>query len=363
MDGELGNVLTALGAPPDFAYTGADPRTRLDFIHRTTDDQEIYFVANRFARQGIDDYFYRYVPRPYDRFEQVECRFRVTGRAPQFWNPLTGEIEPVRYYCERDGYTCIPMHFAPEGLAFCGLFRRMCRPSATSSGRTAARSRSSRRSPSCPVTRRSGSPMTAGRSAPTCTSRANIRFIGPTAAFRMSSRSGFPPRRNSPARGPCASIRRGGPPGPARVLDSLRSWTEFDDPQIRYYSGTATYEKEFTMDRAQLRGRKVLLDLGNVQEVAVIRLNGHEFPVSWSDPCEADITCWVRPGTNRLSVDVVNLWPNRPSATANCRPGSAARGAMSRSTTPRDARATCAFRLASARVHQMLRAGENRRSK
>ena len=50
-------------------YTGADPRTRLDFIHRTTDDQEIYFVANRFARQGIDDYFYRYVPRPYDRFE------------------------------------------------------------------------------------------------------------------------------------------------------------------------------------------------------------------------------------------------------------------------------------------------------
>jgi len=117
--------------------------------------------------------------------------------------------------------------------------------------------------------------------------------------------------RFDPAWGPACPVR----------FDSLRSWTEFDDPQIRYYSGTATYEKEFTMDRAQLRGRKVLLDLGNVQEVAVIRLNGHEFPVSWSDPCEADITRWVRPGTNRLSVDVVNLWPNRLIGDGKLPPG------------------------------------------
>ena len=34
----------------------------------------------------------------------------------------------------------------------------------------------------------------------------------------------------------------------------------------------------FDLDKDQIQGRKVLLDLGNVQDVAVIRVNGHEFP-------------------------------------------------------------------------------------
>ena len=316
---ELGNVLTALGAPPDFAYTGADPRTRLDFIHRTTDDQEIYFVANRFARQGIDDYFYRYLPRPYDRFEQVECRFRVTGRAPQFWNPLTGEIEPVRYYCERDGYTCIPMHFAPEGSCFVVFPKDVppVRHIVRADRRTEPLFLSQSVVPRYPAIgfADDGGTLCADLYEPgEYTLYWSDGGVSHVAAERLPAETELTDPwtvRFDPAWGPACPVR----------FDSLRSWTEFDDPQIRYYSGTATYEKEFTMDRAQLRGRKVLLDLGNVQEVAVIRLNGHEFPVSWSDPCEADITRWVRPGTNRLSVDVVNLWPNRLIGDGKLPPG------------------------------------------
>lgn len=58
-------------------------------------------------------------------------------------------------------------------------------------------------------------------------------------------------------------------------------------------------------------GKKILLDLGNVQELSVIQINGHRFPTSWSVPFEVDITPYVREGKNDLSIDVVNMWPNR----------------------------------------------------
>lgn len=305
----LSSVLTGLGAPPDFAYTSSDPHTRLDFIHRTTENQEIYFVANRFSRRGIDDYFYRYMPSAGDRYELVECRFRVTGRTPQFWDPRTGEIRPVLYYYERDGYTCIPMHFAPEGSLFVVFpeepdsTRHIVRVDRLTSPLTPSQSVE----PRYPVIEFGHKDRILyadiydpGTYTLYC-SDGNVSQITAKHLPEILTLAGSWDVHFDPEWGPVDTIR----------FDSLQSWTEFDDPLIRYYSGTATYEKEFTMDRRQIRGRKVLLDLGNVQDVAVIRLNGHEFPVSWSDPYEVDITQWVLPGRNRLSVDVVNLWPNR----------------------------------------------------
>ena len=110
-------------------------------------------------------------------------------------------------------------------------------------------------------------------------------------------------------------------PKEAVVFPELISWTESPEPLIRYYSGKAVYENAFDLDKDQIRGRKVLLDLGNVQDVAVIRVNGHEFPVSWCSPYEVDITPYVRAGRNRLSVDVVNLWPNRLIGDGKLPPG------------------------------------------
>ncbi len=95
------------------------------------------------------------------------------------------------------------------------------------------------------------------------------------------------------------------------MFDRLVCWTGSDDPLIKYYSGRATYCNEFSLTRNELKGKKVLLDLGNVQNVAVVTVNGHRFPVSWFAPYEVDITPYVRVRTNTLSVEVVNLWPNR----------------------------------------------------
>lgn len=100
---------------------------------------------------------------------------------------------------------------------------------------------------------------------------------------------------------------------PERVsLDKLASWTEHAEPGVRYFSGTATYSKDFDLSRSQLGAAQVLaLDLGQVKNLARVRLNGVDLGVLWKPPFRADITRAARKGANRLEIEVTNGWPNR----------------------------------------------------
>ena len=315
---KISHVLASLSVPPDFSYASPDPRTQLDYIHRATERQDIYFVANRFAMNGIDDYYYRYMPVGYDRFEDVECSFRVTGRVPEFWDPHTGRITPVAYYYEKDGCTHIPMHFAPEGAVFV-VFRE-------GSGHDDHIIRVDR----------TGGPLYAGQSPSHYPAigfeRAGADMYavvydpGRYTVYRSDGKVFPVSTEKLPAVlgvGGAWTVRfdpEWGREDPV-TFEKLVSWTDSDDPLVRYYSGKAVYENRFDLDKRQLRDKKVLLDLGNVQDVAVVRLNGHEFPVSWCAPYEVDITPYVRAGRNELSVDIVNLWPNRLIGDGKLPPG------------------------------------------
>ncbi len=81
---------------------------------------------------------------------------------------------------------------------------------------------------------------------------------------------------------------------------------------MRYFSGTATYEKEIEIPAERLTaGRELWLDLGAVKNFAEVSLNGQNFGVLWKPPFRANITAAAKPGVNRLVVKVTNLWPNR----------------------------------------------------
>ena len=100
---------------------------------------------------------------------------------------------------------------------------------------------------------------------------------------------------------------------PADVaLDKLISWTDHADAGVRYFSGSATYEKELNITADRLdHGRELWLDLGKVKNFAEISVNGHDFGVLWKPPFRANITAAAKPGANRLVIKVTNLWPNR----------------------------------------------------
>jgi hypothetical protein len=99
---------------------------------------------------------------------------------------------------------------------------------------------------------------------------------------------------------------------PEVKLDKLISWTDHDDPGVRYFSGTAVYEKEVEIPPEFLSaGREIWLELGAVENFADVSLNGHPWATLWKPPFRVNLTGVALPGRNRLQIKVTNLWPNR----------------------------------------------------
>jgi hypothetical protein len=103
----------------------------------------------------------------------------------------------------------------------------------------------------------------------------------------------------------------GGPSAPVN-FDTLQDWSRSRDSSICYYSGTALYRQSFNghPDPSVSRGR-VLLDLGEVNNIARVRLNGIDCGVAWTSPYEVDISKAVKMGVNELEIEVTNTWANR----------------------------------------------------
>lgn len=59
------------------------------------------------------------------------------------------------------------------------------------------------------------------------------------------------------------------------------------------------------------KNRRLYLDLGEVQVMAEVKLNGKDLGILWKPPFCVDITDAVKPADNQLELKVVNLWINR----------------------------------------------------
>ena len=88
------------------------------------------------------------------------------------------------------------------------------------------------------------------------------------------------------------------------------SWTLSEDPGIKYFSGTAEYRKAITVPGLSA-DQRLILDLGDVKNIAEISIDGKVVSTLWKHPFRTDITSFVHEGDNILTVKVTNLWPNR----------------------------------------------------
>ena len=96
----LDQVFGELKLKPDFEYH-ASSGAQLDFIHRRDGEAEIYFISNQ-----------------QNRFNTVDCSFRIEGKVPELWNPETGDISPAPVWREKDGRIVVPLSFEPSGSVF-----------------------------------------------------------------------------------------------------------------------------------------------------------------------------------------------------------------------------------------------------
>ncbi len=126
--------------------------------------------------------------------------------------------------------------------------------------------------------------------------RADVEVASPIAVdgpWRVE----FPPGRGAPD---------------AIELPELASLHRHEDPGVRYFSGTATYRKKLDIPASSLGDdRRVILDLGRVEVIAAVTVNGRSAGVAWKEPYRLDITELVHAGANDLAVAVSTLWTNR----------------------------------------------------
>jgi hypothetical protein len=241
----LNDLLRDRGLGPDFRLLGVPNEDQhIDFIHRATGREDIYFVSNS--------------AKTTETFDAV---FRVgADRTPELWSPDTGTIVPCRSFARDEGGCRLTLELPAYGSVFV-VFRATPTPAAFLSPE----------------------PLKAED--------------GPAVAVPGPWTVRFPPGWGAPE---------------SVLWSGLISWTESDDPGIRYFSGTASYEAEFDLGEPLLReGRGWLLDLGTLREVAEVTLNGQDLGIVWKEPFQADITGALRPGRNTLEVKVTNLWNNR----------------------------------------------------
>lgn len=91
------------------------------------------------------------------------------------------------------------------------------------------------------------------------------------------------------------------------ALESLHKHEDFD---VRHFAGTATYTRSFSLHQPA-DGSRVMLNLGRVENIAEVSVNGSEPVTIWKAPFALDITDYLKEGENDLVVKVTNLYPNR----------------------------------------------------
>jgi hypothetical protein len=231
-------VLKGMGVAPDFESDGI-----VRYTHRCEGAADYYFVASREERPTA-----------------ATCRFRVSGRAPEWWDPLTGECRDLPEYKEEGGVTVVPLRFEALQSGFV-VFRKPA-----------------------------GEAKVKARNFP---EMKTILTVG--APWEVA----FDPRWGGPEKA---------------VFSQLEDWSKRPEAGIKYYSGKATYRKAFDLSKSQISNFKsqIYLGLGDVKNLASVKVNGTDLGSVWCAPWRVKVpTGLLKENGNTLEITVANLWINR----------------------------------------------------
>ncbi len=198
------------------------------------DNVDLYFISNQEEN-----------PR------EFTASFRVTGRVPELWNPMTGTINRNLDWESKDGRTEVKMKLDNAESAFI-VFSE---PTSATSGKA---------------------PEMKSVTTPLAASKWKVNFNTTDRDMEVAE---------------------------------LFDWTSSADEDVKYYSGTATYSTTFKAPKIS-KGSRVLLNLDGVHDVATVKVNGKECGIVWTAPYTVDITDAVKKGKNELIIDVTNTWAN-----------------------------------------------------
>jgi hypothetical protein len=235
------SILAGKNIVQDFSSSGNEIR----FIHRSTGDKEIYFVSNRTGKKV-----------------STICNFRVDKGQPECWDAVTGEMNKISGFDQKENQMTIPLSFDIDQSFFIVI------------DKAAEKKEDIAKNP-----------------APSVGPKEISELKGSWTVFFDTAWGG---------------------PGKVK-MDSLVDWSKQKEQGIRYYSGMVTYETSFDLPENTDTSHTgdLYLDLSKVYNMARVNLNGKDLGVVWTAPWRVKISGAVKKADNRLVITVANLWVNR----------------------------------------------------
>lgn len=252
-----GKLLAESRIPPDVEFVGAD----MTPVHR---EKAAYssppFCWNHRKTDDADIYF---LSNQDIKTRDARVAFRVADRQPELWHPVTGDIRALPQWENKDGRTIVALKFEPAESYFI-----VCRNE--------------------------------GRSSKSKVQSGTKNFADYKELQRIEGAWDIKFEKN---RGAPKSIE----------LTELISLTEHEDFGVKHFSGTAIYRKLFDFSGSQIPDFKspIMLNLGEIHNIAQVTLNGKDIGTVWCPPYRLDTKDALKDGTNTLEIKVTNTWRNR----------------------------------------------------
>lgn len=267
-------VLGELGLEADFI---SQDTTELNYVHRRAGGADIYFVHN-----------------PGDSSVYGSFSFRVSGKIPEVWNAVTGEVVESAMFNDYERATYTQLELPAHESVFM-VFRE-----------------DNARLNTMIDYVRPHTPVVVGEGGtPYLVADSPQQYYVVQDANRRYTQADLPailPVQKSWK----ITFDPNGGYGGTQTMTELTDWKDHPLDSIRYFSGTATYTTEVEVPANYLgHDRRLTLDLGEVSIAAEVSINGKDVQTLWHPPYTVDVTDYLRAGTNKLEIAVTNQWNNR----------------------------------------------------
>ena len=285
----LKEILFERGVGPDFSFTGNVPETSLDFIHRkNAEGTEIYFIRNATDTPVFGT-----------------GTLRQSGKNAEYWDPASGSMYSSGFISNIDNLTRLPITLDPYGSVFIVFSGQ-----SSGHGSYSIQKDGNMIFPLEEPIPHIQPPFMLYEGGLLLQESGDYHLYG--AGTPDDDDLPIDPYEESIIEGPWQVNFPESSGGPGTVhMDPLIYWNDHPDDAIRFFSGIATYDKEFTLPEEFLRtGKKTWLEFDKISEVARITLNGVDLGICWKPPFRVDISDAVKAGRNHLTIEVANTWAN-----------------------------------------------------
>lgn len=240
--------------------SGMDMQQALDLIRIKPDFRTPSIDSVLFIHRELKEGELYFISNQKMKTVKIAPEFRVIGKSPELWNPVDGSRRDLKAYAQKDGKIIVPLELAPMESTFI-VFRK------NSSQQQTVENLQTNTLPALKIVKIS-TPW-------------SVQF-------------------DHKLRGPMKPV----------VFKTLTDWSVNANDSIRFYSGSALYRNTFKWEKLN-KGEKVFLNLGMVNVIAKVKVNGVELGGVWTAPYKIDITQGLKAGENKIEIKVVNTWVNR----------------------------------------------------